>query len=56
MCTALHILADCQNVIGWRLALNYMYTPPTYYYLESSGQAAYMETLPNCKEPHRATG
>ena len=31
---------------GWMTAtiLNYMQTPPTHYYIESSGPAAYMET------------
>ena len=43
---ALHILMDCHNVIGWWLMLNHMRTLPTYYYLESSGQATYMETHP----------
>ena len=43
---ALHILANHQNVIGWRLVLNDMRTRPTHYYLDSSGQAAYMETQP----------
>ena len=33
----LHILADCHNVVGWRLVLNYMQTPPTHHYLDSSG-------------------
>ena len=37
---ALHILVDHQNVADWRLVLNYMRTPPTHYYLKSSGQAA----------------
>ena len=31
---------------GWQLMLNYMRTPPTHYYLESSGQATYMKTHP----------
>ena len=44
--TTLHILANRQNVVGWRLVLNYMQTPPTHYYLESSGQAAHMNTHP----------
>jgi hypothetical protein len=33
----LHILADYHNVVGWQLVLNYMQTPPTHYYLDSSG-------------------
>ena len=28
----------------WKLTLNYMWTPPTHYYLKSSGRAAYVET------------
>ena len=47
--TTLHILADLQNVVGWRLVLNYMQTSPTHYYLESSVQVAYMETHPKIK-------
>ena len=46
MSTALHILADHHNVVGWWLVLNYMRTPPIHYYLDCSGQAAYMETHP----------
>ena len=46
MSTALYSLVDCENVVGWQLVLNFMRTPPTNYYLESSGQAAYMETHP----------
>ena len=46
MFPTLHILADQQNVVGWRLALKYMGTPMTHYFLESSGQVAYMETHP----------
>ena len=33
-------------MVGWRLALEYMRTPPTHFFLESSGRAAYMETYP----------
>ena len=44
--TALHILAGRHNVVGWQLVLNFMETPPTHYYLDSSGQATYMETHP----------
>ena len=44
MSTALHIRANCHNVIGWWLVLTYMQTPPIHYYLEFSGLAAYMET------------
>ena len=44
MFTTLHIPADCYNVVGWRLVLNYMWTPPTHDYLEASGQAIYKET------------
>ena len=40
---ALQIIADHQNVVGGRLALNYMRTPSTHCYLESSGQVTYME-------------
>ena len=40
--TALHILVDYDNVVGWRLVLNYMQTTPTNYYLESSVRAAYV--------------
>ena len=47
-----HILADNQNVVGWQLVLNYMQTPPTHYYLESSEQAAYMKTHPKTNTPH----
>ena len=46
MSMAFHILTDNQNVVGWQLVSNYMQTPPTHYYLESGGQAAYMETHP----------
>ena len=42
--TALHVLAACLNVVGWWVVFNYMQTPLTLYFLESSGQAAYMET------------
>ena len=38
MSTSLHIVADCQHVVGWWLALKYVQTPPTDYFLESSGQ------------------
>ena len=44
--TTLQILVGHQSVVGWQLVLLYMRTPPTYYYLESSGQATYMETHP----------
>ena len=37
MSTVLHILANHQNVVGWWLVLKYMQTPPTHYFLESSG-------------------
>ena len=47
MSTDLHVLAGHQIVLGWWLVLNYMQTPPTHYYLESSGRAAYMETHPS---------
>ena len=47
MSTTLHILADCQNVVGLCLALQYMRTPPTQYFIESSGWTTYMETHPN---------
>ena len=42
--TALHILAYHQNVVNWRVLLNYMRTPLIQYYLESSRKASYMET------------
>ena len=45
---ALHILADGSNLVGWRLMLDYMQTPMTQYFLESSERAAYMETRPKC--------
>jgi hypothetical protein len=35
--TALHILGDHHIVVGWVLALKYMRTTPTHYFLESSG-------------------
>ena len=47
MSIALHILAYYQSVVGWQLVLNYMWTPQTHFYLESSGWTAYMETHPN---------
>ena len=43
---ACYILTNRQNVVGWRLVLHYMRTPPAHYYLESSGWAASMETHP----------
>ena len=33
---AFHILTAHQNVVEWWLVLNYMRTPLTYYFLESS--------------------
>ena len=48
MSMALHILADGSNLVGWRLMLDYMQTPMTQYFLESSERAAYMETRPKC--------
>ena len=45
--TTLRILMSRQNTIGWRLVLNYMWTPPTHHYLESSGRASYMKTHPS---------
>lgn len=44
MSTTLYILVDHQNTVGWQVVLKYMPTPQTHYFLESSGQAAYMET------------
>ena len=44
MSMALHILVGHHNVVGWWLVLIYMRTPPLHFYLESSGQVAYMET------------
>ena len=43
---ALHILVDHQNVVGLQLVRIYVGTPPTHYYLESSGQVATLETHP----------
>jgi hypothetical protein len=43
---ALRILVDHHNVVRWRVVLNYMRSPLAHYYLESSGQVAYMETHP----------
>ena len=43
MSTALHILADHENAVKWRVALKYMRTPPTNYFVKFSGQAAYIE-------------
>ena len=48
MFMTLHILADHENVVGWQLVPNYIRTPSTHYYLESSGQSTYMETHPQC--------
>ena len=42
----LRILVGHHNVVGWKLVLIYMPTPPTHYYLESSVQVACMETQP----------
>ena len=36
MSPALQILEDRQNLVGWRLVLNYMQTPPTHYSFKSS--------------------
>ena len=47
MSTTHHILADHHNVVGWWLVLNYMRTPLTHYYLESSRRVASMETQLN---------
>jgi hypothetical protein len=41
---ALYILVDLYKVVAWRVVLNYTQTPPTHYYLESSGQVAHIET------------
>ena len=46
MSTTLHILANYQNLFGWRIVLNCMRTHPTLYYVESSVRVAYMETHP----------
>ena len=46
MSMVLHILADRQNVVEWQLALKYMRTSPSYFFLESNGLVAYMETHP----------
>ena len=43
MSTALHTLAAYPNVVGWPLVLKYMWTSPTHCFLESSGQATYVE-------------
>ena len=42
----LHILEDRHKVVRWRFVINYMRTPLTLYFLESTEQAAYMETHP----------
>jgi hypothetical protein len=42
MSIALHILVAHHNVVGWRLVLIYLQTPPNHYYLESSGRVAYI--------------
>ena len=52
MSMALHILVDHHNVVSWRLVLIYMRTPPTHYYLESSGRVTYMETHPKSNRIH----
>lgn len=48
MSTALRILADHQNLVGWWLImLNYMRTPAIHYFQEcSERRPTYMETLP----------
>ena len=46
MSMALRILMGRQNVVDRQLVLNNMWTPPTHYYLEFSGQKAYMENSP----------
>ena len=51
MSTALHILVGHQNVVGWQLVFIYMRTPPTHYYIESSGQVASLETHPKQTTP-----
>ena len=43
MSMALHVPMDGHSVVGWQLMLNYMRTPPTHNYLNSCGQASYME-------------
>ena len=43
---ALHILVNDQNAVGWQLALKYMWTPLTHYFLEYIGWAVYLETHP----------
>ena len=50
MSKALHILVDCQNVVGWWLVLNYVQRPPTLYFLESHGLVANVETHPTKDE------
>ena len=42
----LYILVGQHNVVGCLLLFIYMRTPPTYFDLESSGRAIYMETQP----------
>ena len=44
-------LVGHQNVVGWRLVLIYMRTPPTLYSLESSWGAAWLETYPTTLGP-----
>ena len=51
MSTTLHILVDHQNGVRWWLVLNYMRTPPTHYFLESDGRAAYMKNSPFANFP-----
>ena len=46
MSITLHILVGRQNVVGWQLEFIYVRTPPTHYYLESSGRMAYIKTYP----------
>ena len=46
MSTALHILVDRQNLVGWWLVVNYMQIPPTPIFLEFGEQVAYMEIHP----------
>ena len=47
MPTTLHILVSGHNVVGWLVAWAYLHeNTSNHYYLESSGQVAYMETNP----------
>jgi hypothetical protein len=50
-----HNLVGHQNVVNLRFVLIYRGTPPTHYYLESSGHITYIETCPHriMRVPHK---